>query len=122
MSLELRIVLIVASVLAVIYALAKIRKAELKIDDAFYWVFSSVLLLVMSIFPTVTYFLSELLGIQSPSNFVFLFMIFMILVKLFAISIDLSIQKRRLNSLIQKIAIVNHSSDSQKNSENKKEN
>jgi hypothetical protein len=49
-------------------------------------------------------------------------MIFMILVKLFAISIDLSIQKRRLNSLIQKIAIVNHSSDSQKNSENKKEN
>lgn len=122
MSLELRIVLIVASVLAVIYALAKIRKAELKIDDAFYWVFSSVLLLVMSIFPTVTYFLSELLGIQSPSNFVFLFMIFMILVKLFAISIDLSIQKRRLNSLIQKIAIVNHSFDSQKNCENKKEN
>ena len=114
MSLELRIVLIVASVLAVIYALSKIRKAELKIDDAFYWMFSSVLLLVMSIFPTVTYFLSELLGIQSPSNLVFLFMIFMILVKLFAVSIDLSIQKRRLNNLIQKIAIINHYMESQK--------
>jgi hypothetical protein len=56
MSLELRIVLIVASVLAVIYALAKIRKAELKIDDAFYWVFSSVLLLVMSIFQPLPIF------------------------------------------------------------------
>ena len=110
MSLELRIVLIIASVLAVTYAIFKIRKAELKIDDALYWVASSILLLVMSIFPEVTYFLSDLLGIQSPSNFVFLFMIFMILVKLFALSIDISIQKRRLNNLIQQIAIMNRKS------------
>ena len=112
MSTTLRIILIVASVLATAYALRKIRKAQLNIDDAFYWIVFSGLLLVMSIFPGIPMFLSEFLGIESPSNFVFLFMIFIILIRLFTNSIELSIQKHRLNNLIQRIAIMNHEKDS----------
>ena len=115
MTLTLRIVLIVASVLAVAYALRKIRKAQLNIDDAFYWIFFSVLLLVMSIFPKIPFFVSGLLGIESPSNFVFLFMLFVLLIRLFRNSIELSVQKHRLNNLIQKIAIMNHEKDSHDN-------
>lgn len=120
MNLELRIVLIAASFFATAYALRKIRKAQLNIDDALYWIFFSVLLLVMSIFPVIPYFLSKWIGIESPSNFVFLFMIFMLLVKLFTSSIELSIQKRRLNNLIQKIAIINHELQSEKSEKDKK--
>lgn len=113
MSITLRIVLIVASVLATVYALRKIRKAQLNIDDAFYWIVFSTLLLIMSIFPKIPILLSGFLGIESPSNFVFLFMIFIILIKLFTNSIELSIQKHRLNNLIQRIAIMNHEKDSE---------
>ena len=118
MSLTLRIVLIIASVLATLYALRKIRKAQLNIDDAFYWVLFSLLLLVMSIFPQIPMFLSAFLGIESPSNFVFLFMIFIILIRLFTNSIELSIQKHRLNNLIQRIAIMNHEKDFKNNNTN----
>ena len=111
MTLALRIVLIVISVLAVLYALRKIRKAQLNIDDAFYWIIFSAILLVMSIFPIIPMWVSEKLGIDSPANFVFLFMIFILLIRLFTNSIELSVQKRRLNNLIQKIAIMNHERD-----------
>jgi len=107
MSLALRIVLIVASFLVTLYALRKIRRAQLNIDDAFYWIFLSVILLVMSIFPIVPTYLSSLIGIESPANFVFLVMIFFAFAKMFSLSIEFSIQKYRLNKLIQRIAILN---------------
>ena len=120
MTLALRIVLIVASVFVTVYALRKIRKTQLNIDDAFYWIFVSVILLVMSIFPAVPTFFSSLIGIESPSNFVFLVMIFLAFFKLFDQSIEFSIQKYRLNKLIQKIALQDHSNSNPKgNDENK---
>ena len=114
MSLTLRIILIAVSIIVSAYALRKIRKAQLNIDDAFYWIIVSVILLVMSIFPAVPSYLSTLIGIESPANLVFLVMIFLAFIKLFGISIEFSIQKYRLNKLIQKIALTDR--------ENKKEN
>lgn len=108
MTLALRIILIVASVFVTLYALRKIRKAQLNIDDAFYWIIVSVILLVMSIFPIVPSYLSALIGIESPANFVFLVMIFLAFVKMFSLSIEFSIQKYRLSKLVQKIALHDH--------------
>ncbi len=105
MTLALRVVLIVVSVLVVFFVLRKIRKAQLKIDDSIYWIFFSLFLLVLSIFPQIATWAARQLGILSPANFVFLFMIFMVMVKLFYVSIDLSIQKYRLNYLVQKLAL-----------------
>lgn len=111
MTLTLRIVLIVASVLVVFYTIRKIRKSQLNIDDSVFWIGFSVMLLIMSIFPQIVTFFTHLLGIASPVNFVFLFVIFLILIKLFKLAIDLSITKHRLNHLIQRIAIINHDVD-----------
>ena len=106
MSIVLRIALIIVSFLVVVFVLRKIRKTQLDIDDAIYWIIASVLLLILSIFPKLAFWASDLLGIDSPSNFVFLFMIFVVLIKLFNMAIDLSIQKQRLNRLIQKLALT----------------
>ncbi len=106
MSIVLRIALILVSFLVVVFVLKKIRKTQLHIDDAIYWIVSAVLLLIISIFPQIAIWTSELLGIESPANFVFLFMIFVILVKLFNLAIDVSIQKQRLNRLAQKLALL----------------
>ena len=111
MTLTLRIVLIVASVLVVFYTIRKIRKSQINIDDSVFWIGFSVMLLVMSIFPQIVTFFTHLLGIASPVNFVFLFVIFLILIKLFKLAIDLSVTKHRLNHLIQRIAIINHDVD-----------
>ncbi len=115
MTLTLRIVLIVASIFVVFYTIRKIRKSQLNIDDSVFWIGFSVMLLIMSIFPQIVTFFTQLLGIASPVNFVFLFVIFLIIIKLFKLAIDLSITKHRLNHLIQRIAIINH--DVEKNTQ-----
>lgn len=117
MTVALRILLIVASVLVSFYALRKIRKSQLNIDDAFYWIIVSAILLIMSIFPSVAIYLSALIGIESPANFVFLVMIFLAFVKIFDLAIELSIQKYRINKLIQKIALADHQEEKAENNE-----
>ena len=114
MSLPLRIVLILASVLVVVWVLSKIRKKQLHIDDSLYWIISSCLLLVVSIFPQIAFFFSEMLGIKDATNFVFLVVIFIVLIKLFKTAIDLSIQKQRLNTLVQTLALANEKIDANK--------
>ncbi len=106
MSVTLRILLFAVSVSVVLFVLRKIRRAQLNIDDSIYWILFSLLVLILSIFPQIAVWASELLGVQSPANFVFLVMIFMVLMKLFYVSIDLSIQKHRLNHLVQNLALL----------------
>ena len=91
MSLTLRIFLIISSVISVIYTMKKIRKSQLNIDDSLYWIIMSVLLLVMSIFPGAVEWASKLFGFIGVVNFVFFFMIFAVIVKLFQVAIDLSV-------------------------------
>ena len=117
MSIVLRIALIVVSALVMYFVLKKIRKAQLEIDDSIYWIVFALLLLVVSVFPDIAVWASKLLGVKSPANFVFLVMIFLVLIKLFQISIDLSVQKHRLNHLVQKLALLNHEHDQLKKSE-----
>ncbi len=105
MSWIFRGLLILVSFFVVVFVLKKIRKTQLHIDDAIYWIVFAVLLLVLSIFPDIAIWVSELLDIESPANFVFLFIIFVILIKLFHLAIDLSVQKQRLNRLVQKLAL-----------------
>lgn len=111
MSIVLRIALILVSFLTMVFTLKKIIKTQLDIDDAIYWIIFSVLLLVLSIFPDLAIWASELLGIESPANFVFLFMIFIILIKLFNLAIELSILRSRLNRLTQRLAITHERND-----------
>lgn len=106
MTLTLRIVLIVSSFLVLLFVLKKIRRTQLYIDDAIYWIVFSALLLVISIFPEIAIWAARVLGIQSPANFVFLFMIFMVFIKLFNLAIELSVQKHRLNRLVQNLALM----------------
>ena len=121
MSTVLRVLLIVVSAIVVFFVLRKIRRAQLNIDDSIFWILFSVILLVISIFPQIAIWVSEKVGIESPANFVFLFMIFMVLVKLFQLAIDLSVLKHRLNRLAQKVSLNRHD-DAEETSEKDSEN
>lgn len=106
MTTTLRIVLITASALLIFYTLFKIRKAQLDIDDTIFWLILPVLLLVLSIFPRLAFWASDLLGFEAPSNFIFLVVIALLLFKLFLLTVELSTQKRRLSRLVQAHAIA----------------
>ncbi len=106
MTVTLRVLLIIASFLVLVFVLKKIRRTQLYIDDAIYWIVFSALLFLISVFPEIAIWAAKVLGIQSPANFVFLFVIFMVFIKLFDLAIELSVQKHRLNRLVQNLALM----------------
>lgn len=105
MSWTLRICLIVVCIIACVYVLRRIRRSQMAIEDAIYWIVVSIALVIISIFPQIPDFLSNLLGIRAPSNFVFLAVIFVVIVKLFSLSMEVSLLKQKLKSMIQNVAI-----------------
>ena len=51
MTLTLRILLILSSVLASCTVIRRIRKSKMQIDDAVFWVLFSLVLIVLAVFP-----------------------------------------------------------------------
>ncbi len=111
MSVILRVVLIVASVLTTLYVMRKIRNSKAQIEDSIFWILLSVMLIVISIFSDIPTWIAQLLGFQAPVNFLFLFMIFVLLAKIFSMSLKISALETRLRNLTQEIAIRNKEED-----------
>ena len=105
MTLPLRITLFAASLLTFGYMTIKIRDSKMRLEDSLFWFCFSALLLLASIFPQVFYALSNVVGTMSPSNFVFLFFIFILLIVCFRLSVRLSQLDTKLRELTQQLAI-----------------
>ncbi|MBQ8649268.1 MAG: DUF2304 domain-containing protein [Clostridia bacterium] len=105
---SLRILMIIVSVIVMVFVFRKIRKSHFVIEDSFYWILLCVLLLVFSIFPKICYSLSDFLGFEAPSNFIFLVIIFLLLAKVFFLSVKISKLQTKLDNLVQRYAIDSH--------------
>lgn len=105
MTVLLRCVLISVSILLTCYVLKRIRHSKMKIEDSIFWVMFSLLLVVFSVFPRVADFISRIVGTYSTANFIFSFMIFILLSKVFFQSIKISQLERRVTELIQMMAL-----------------
>ncbi|MHC3596242.1 DUF2304 domain-containing protein [Streptococcus suis] len=111
MSLLFQCVLIFVSLLTCTFILRAIRKSQVQIDDSLFWIFFSLILLLFSIFPVFAEAISKILGIASAVNFIFLFIIFLLLINQFYLTIRISKLDTKLKSLIQKIAIKENDSE-----------
>ena len=105
MTVTLRIFLIIASLLTVIWILRKIRKMKVKMEDAIFWLIFSALIIILAIFPEISYWLSKILGIESPANLVFLFVICLLLEKIFTLSIITSQLEEKVSILSAEVAL-----------------
>lgn len=105
MSNNLRILILLASIVTLFYVLRKIRKAQIQIVDSLFWIFLSFVFVVIGAFPQVVYLLTRLMGFQAPVNLIFLVMIFILLLKVFLSSIKISQLENKLDSLVQEMAI-----------------
>lgn len=101
MSITIRIILIVCSVLAFILCIKKIKEAKLKMDNSVIWILGSIILVLMSIFSNLITWVAERIGFISPVNFVFLIMIAFLLIQSF-------IDNIRISDLNEKIKNLNH--------------
>lgn len=108
MPLNLRIILIAVSIITLIFVFRKIRKSQFVIEDTLFWLFFCMFLIVLGVFPKLTFAVASLLGFAAASNFVFVAIIFLLLVKLFLMSLKISKIEGTLHNLIQKYALDSH--------------
>ena len=105
MSLDLRVLLIASSVIMVLAVVLRIRKSKFQIKDGIFWFLISTLFLIMSIFPQLIVKLSDLIGVESPANLVFLGILALIMIKNFMMSLKISLLEYNLMKLTQRVAV-----------------
>jgi hypothetical protein len=103
---SLRILLVAGAVLTLVFFILQIRRKRLLIDYSVFWLLFGSLLLLCAIFPEPIVAASRMLGFISPANFVFLAIIFILLFRLFSVSMQLSRLTRQVEDLTQRVALI----------------
>ncbi len=101
MTITLRVILIICSLISFLLCIKKIKQSKLKIENSVIWMLGSILLIIMSIFSNIVEWLSHQLGFMAPVNFVFLVMIGFLLIQSF-------IDNIRISKLNEKVKDLNH--------------
>lgn len=121
MPLSQRIILILGSFVTLQFFIRGIRKNRLKIDHSIFWVVFGLLLLVFACVPGVLIWFSDLIGFQSPSNLVYIIVVFLLVLKLFTTTVRLSRLSEQVTSLTQELAIYRLDAEKQERTEEEKE-
>ena len=108
MSTVFRIALIIVSVLTCAYVFRKIRKSQMRIEDTIFWIIFCLGVVVLSIFPQIATIMTGLLGMEAPVNFVFLAFIFILIIKIFMMSVKISQLEDKLGNIAQRHELDNH--------------
>ena len=87
------------------YILKRIRQSKLQIEYAIFWILFSGVLIVFSLFPWLVSMFTRMIGMQLPVNFIFLLFIFVLMVKLFFMTIELSTLENKVKDLTQELAL-----------------
>ena len=101
MTITLRIVLMIGSLISFVLCIAKIKQSKLKVENSVIWMVGSILLITMSIFSNAIEWIANKLGFMAPVNFVFLIIIAFLLIQAF-------IDNIRISTLNEKIKDLNH--------------
>lgn len=105
MSVTLRILLITLSVLALGYIIRKIRFSKMQIEYALFWIVLSIIFIVLAVFPSIAYWATEKLGVMSAANLIFLVIIGILLLKVFMMTIEISVLENKVRDLVQQLGI-----------------
>lgn len=106
MSLVLRLLLILGALFLMWVVLKHIRKARIQIEDSLFWVSFVAIIIFIAIFPDTMRAAANLLGFVSASNFVFLCVTGILLIRLFTLSVEISRLKYRSNQLAAYLALA----------------
>ena len=114
MSIILRVVLIICSLLSFVLCIKKVKQCKMRVADSIIWIIGSFLLILMSVFSNAVEWISIKLGFMAPVNFVFFAIIGFLLVENFMSNLKIAMLNEKVKNLDHYIAL--------EESEKKKEN
>lgn len=83
-----------------------IRKQKIELKYTLLWLLLSFISILLSIFPKITYKMSQILGIETPVNTLFLIGIIGSLLIIFSLTVALSRNSSRIKDLTQELGIL----------------
>ena len=105
MTIVLRIILLVTAIWMTAYMLKRIRQSKLQIEYSVFWILLDVAILILAIFPQILSAFAGVLGIFSPTNLLFAFLLFILLIKIFMMTLEISSLETSIRKLAQVIAL-----------------
>ena len=106
MSLQLKVFLIIISLFLFISTLNLVRKQKISFKYSLLWIISSIIILVISLFPSLFNSITNLIGFQLSSNFVIAIFIFFLLIITRQLTKIVSEQNKKITKLIQEVSIL----------------
>ena len=106
MGINLRVFLIICVLVYLAVIVQLLRKKKLNLRYTLIWIFAAAALLFMAIFPNVIVSITHLLGINLPSNFIFIVEGIFVLVILLSLTSIVSHLSNRILQLIQTQALL----------------
>lgn len=108
MSLTLRIILLIGSIISCILCVRRIQQAKLKVEHSITWMLGSFALVLMSIFEGAVNWFATKLGFIASANFVFLVIITFLLIQVFIFNLRISELNEKVKNLNHYIALKEH--------------
>lgn len=105
-----RIAMIATSLAFASVIVRLVKRKQLTMKYSFLWIILLFVILLCAILPIIPYRISDILGFETPANFIFLVAIFFLLAIALSLSIIVSKQQRKITTLIQEVAILENNS------------
>lgn len=105
MSPLLRIEMLILALTVIAVIVHSVNKKKMCVGYSLVWIFISILIITIAVFPGIVFWFCEILGIETPSNLVYLFGILALLMITFMQTGILSKQSERIKHLTQMISI-----------------
>lgn len=105
MSTLLRIEMLILALAVIAVIILAVNKKKMCIRYSLVWIFIAFLIITIAIFPGIVFWFCEILGIETPSNLVYLFGILALLMITFMQTGILSKQSEKIKHLTQMVSI-----------------
>lgn len=101
------ILAIIASLLTFVFVFLLLRRGVLREKYAVLWLLVSGIALVLAVIPGALRTVSEVLGVQTPSNLLFFVTVVLLVLVSVQLSYELSRHEMRIRRLAEEIALLN---------------
>jgi hypothetical protein len=105
-NLKLQFILLAFSIIVLYQFINMIRKYSLELKYALLWLLIGIVNLILVVFPSIIFYISNTLGIQEPVNALFLLGIISLFTILFSLTIALSRSSNKIKDMSQDIGIL----------------
>ena len=106
MSVSLRILLLVFSIVLAFVTTVVVKRGRMPIKYSLLWYFSSLIIFILAVFPFIIEWVAKLFGFITLSNLITSIMIGILLFLTLSLTIITAGQKRKITLLIQEISML----------------